>query len=259
MTRSVSANSPAKAASPHRLDVPATTLQRKLSLARKPFLQALYRDWYRRMLRTVPSDIPGRIVELGSGAGFLKEMLPEVMTSDCLYLPHLDLAAQAEALPFASGSLKGIFLIDVFHHIPRPRRFLAEAARCLRSGGVAVMIEPWRTAWSGFIFRNFHHEPFDPDARAWEFASSGPLSGANGALPWIVFERDRAIFEREFPDLHIEAIQLHTPLVYLLSGGFSFPTIVPNFSFRFWRGVEDLMRTWMRSWAMFGLIVIARA
>lgn len=211
------------------------------------------------MLQAVPSGIPGKIVELGSGAGFLKEMLPELLTSDFLRLPDLDLAAQAEALPFASGSLKTIFLIDVFHHIPRPRKFLAEAARCLRSGGAVIMVEPWRTAWSGFVYRNFHHETFNPDARTWEFPSSGPLSGANGALPWIVFERDRAIFEHEFPEMQIASIQLHTPLVYLLSGGFSLPTVVPNFSFRFWRGIEDRMRPWMRSWAMFGLIVISRA
>jgi SAM-dependent methyltransferase len=258
MTRQISTNPPEEAAVPHRLDIPATTLQRKLSLSRKPFLQAVYREWYRMMLQALPYGIPGKIVELGSGAGFVKEILPEVMTSDFLYLPHLDLAAQAEALPFASDSLKGILLIDVFHHIPQPRRFLAEAARCLRTGGAVVMVEPWRTAWSGFIYRNFHPEPFDPDASAWEFASPGPLTGANGALPWIVFERDRPIFEKEFPALRIDSIQLHTPLVYLLSGGFSFPTIVPNFSFPFWRGVEESLKPWMQSWAMFGLIVISR-
>jgi hypothetical protein len=39
----------------------------------------------------------------------------------------------------------------------------------------------------------------NPDAADWSFPAVGPLSGANGALPWILFERDRARFEREFP------------------------------------------------------------
>jgi SAM-dependent methyltransferase len=259
MTRFDAAVPPAPAASPGMIDLPAVTLHRKSLLSRKPFLQAVYREWYRMASDAVPSGLPGKIVELGSGAGFFKEALPDILTSDFLFLPVLDLVAQGEALPFASGALKSLVLIDVFHHIPRPRLFLSEAARCLPKRGTIVMIEPWRTAWSQFIYRRFHHEPFDPDARTWEFSSTGPLSGANGALPWIVFERDRAMFEREFPGLRVASIRLHTPLVYLLSGGFSRPAIVPAYSFRFWRRLEEAIGPRMRSWAMFARIVIVRA
>ena len=76
-----------------------------------------------------------------------------------------------------------------------------------------MLIEPWRTAWSEIIYRRFHYEPFRPDARTWEFDSPGPLSGANGALPWIVFERDRTAFEREFPFLRVVSIHLHSKLL----------------------------------------------
>ena len=31
----------------------------------------------------------------------------------------------------------------------------------------------------------------------------GPLSSANGALPYIVFKRDKTIFASEFPDLEV--------------------------------------------------------
>jgi SAM-dependent methyltransferase len=257
MTRARAAVPPAPAPSAN-LDAPAVTLRRKALLSRKPFLREVYREWYRMAAVAVPAGTPGRVVELGSGAGFLKEILPGSLASDVLFLPFLDLAARGEALPFVSGSLKSLILIDVFHHIPRPRRFLSEAARCLRHGGTAVLVEPWRTAWSELIYRRFHHEPFDPDARTWEFPSPGPLSGANGALPWIVFERDRAAFEKEFARLRIDSIHLHTPLAYLLSGGFSLPAIAPAFSFRFWRRVEEALRPRMRSWAMFARIVLRR-
>jgi SAM-dependent methyltransferase len=240
------------------LDDPSTTLQRRLALSRKPFLHELYRTWYGQVIRAIPFGGPEKILELGSGAGFFKEMLPDALASDVLFLPHLDLIARGEALPFDSGSLGGIVLIDVFHHIPQPRLFLSETARCLQPGGVLAMIEPWRTTWSSLIYRYFHNEPFSPEAKTWEFASTGPLSGANGALPWIVFERDRGLFEKEFPDLRIASLRLHTPFLYLLSGGFSFPTIVPSCSFRFWRNAEELLRPWMRSWAMFALIVLTR-
>jgi SAM-dependent methyltransferase len=245
--------------SPRGLDSPAVTLHRRALLLRKPFLRGVYREWYRLTADAVPSAVPGRAVELGSGSGFIKEALPDVLTSDVFPLPFLDLAARGEALPFASGSLRCLILIDVFHHIPRPRLFLAEASRCLRSGGTAVLIEPWRTAWSEFVYRRFHPEPFEPAARTWEFDSTGPLSGANGALPWIVFERDRAQFEREFPGLRIDSLLLHTPLAYILSGGFSLPALAPAFSFGFWRRIEQALRPQMGRWAMFARIVLRRA
>ena len=62
----------------------------------------------------------------------------------------------------------------------------------------------WVTRWSRWIYGRFHHEPFDPQRADWEFPLSGPLSGANGALPWIIFQRDREQFEREWaPELHV--------------------------------------------------------
>jgi hypothetical protein len=61
------------------------------------------------------------------------------------------------------------------------------------------MIEPWVTPWSRLVYTRMHHEPFVPAAAQWEFLTTGPLSGANGALPYILFSRDRAQFELEFP------------------------------------------------------------
>ncbi|MBK8443443.1 MAG: hypothetical protein IPL35_08515 [Sphingobacteriales bacterium] len=56
------------------------------------------------------------------------------------------------------------------------------------------MSEPANTAWGRFFYQNFHHEPFQPEAASWEIPSTGPLSGANGALPWIIFKRDIDLF-----------------------------------------------------------------
>ena len=47
--------------------------------------------------------------------------------------------------------------------------------------------------------------PFFPRQPIGSFPRQGPLSSANQALPWIVFERDRATFEREFPEWRILA------------------------------------------------------
>src|SRR4030042_2618837 len=103
-----------------------------------------------------------------------------------------------QKIPFVSGSLRGIFMSNVLHPIPFPRDFFGEAARCICPGGVINMIEPWVSTWSKIIYTHLHREPFQVDTRAWEFPSTGPLSGANGALPWIIFKRDKDLFVNEF-------------------------------------------------------------
>ena len=121
------------------------------------------------------------------------------------------------------------------------------------------MIEPWVTAWSKQIYGKLHHEPFRPEAREWEFQSTGALSGANGALPWILFERDRAQFVREFPAWVLDKIEIQMPFRYLLSGGMSMRSFAPGWSFGFWRGLERALQPWMHCLGMFALIVLKRS
>src|SRR5262249_39668042 len=127
-------------------------------------------------------------------------------------------------------------------------------ARCVRPGGVVSMIEPWVTPWSRLIYTRLHHEPFRPDATEWEFPATGPLSGANGAMPWIIFERDRAEFEREFPQWRMAAIRPHTPLCYLLSGGVSMRSLMPGWAHAPVRAVEAMLRPL----AMFAHVTLRR-
>jgi hypothetical protein len=139
------------------------------------------------------------------------------------------------------------------------RDFFAEAGRCLQPGGVVAMIEPWVTRWSTLIYDRLHHEPFAPEAADWEFPPSGPLSGANGALPWIVFARDRLRFEREFPHLRVEAVQPFMPFRYLVSGGVSLRALTPGWSYHYWKRVERRLDARMDTWAMFAFVLLRRS
>jgi SAM-dependent methyltransferase len=168
------------------------------------------------------------------------------------------MVADGRALALASGSLRAIVMLDVLHHIPDVRKFFHEAARCLSPGGAVIMIEPWVSSWSKFIYTRFHHEPFQIESADWSFPEQGPLSGANGALPWIVFERDRALFEAEFPELRIEKIQPMMPFRYLVSGGVSMRSLMPRAATPFWRVMEKSLEPWMRHWAMFALVMLRR-
>jgi SAM-dependent methyltransferase len=239
------------------LDDPQTTERRRGIIESNRFLWRIYDEWYRLIAAHVPEGT-GRVFEVGSGAGFLGAYIPDLIASEAFFCSDIQVVLDARQLPFSDGSLKAIAMVDVLHHVPDLRCFLREAQRCLRPGGCIVMIEPWVSTWSRMIYAHLHHEPFDPAATEWTFPDAGPLSGANQALPWIIFQRDRKAFESEFHDLEIQEVRPFMPFRYLVSGGVSMRQLMPESTFRLWRGFESLLGIWPGVWSMFALIHITR-
>ncbi|MBF8267059.1 MAG: Methyltransferase type 11 [Dehalococcoidia bacterium] len=240
------------------VDDPETTALRWRIIREKTFLKRVYQEWYASVAAALPDVPEGPVLELGAGGGFLKEFVPDLIASEVFHVPHVDVIMDGQCMPFLTATLKGIVMTDVLHHLPQPRAFFAESARCVRPGGVIVAIEPWVTPWSRLVYGRLHHEPFQPDAREWEFPGSGPLSGANGALPWIIFRRDRAQFEGEFATWRVKEIRPCMPFRYLVSGGVSLRSLTPGWTFGFWRGLEGLLSPLRNSLGMFALIVLER-
>jgi len=240
------------------LDAPETTLQHRDIILRKPFLRKLYVEWYKSFVKIIPQLPEGKLLEIGAGGGFLKDLCPSVITSDILPLSNCDMTFSAENMPFEDNSISAIFMIDVLHHIPDCELFFAEAQRVLIHGGIIFMIEPANTNFSRFIYKNLHHEPFKTDVTEWNFPSSGPLSDANGALPWIIFSRDLPVFQNIFNQLELKKIKLHTPFRYLITGGLSYKSIVPGWSFTFVTWAEYLLFPIYKWFAMFQTITVSK-
>ncbi len=200
-------------------------------ILRKTFLRNIYLSFYKIFLDVFSSiKIKGDVVELGSGAGFIKKISPNVITSDVIAYEGVDEVFSALDIPFLDNSVSAFLMIDVLHHIKDSRLFFKEMQRCLKVGGKVVMIEPANTIWARFIYTRFHHEPFDIEG-GWGFEEGGPLSGANMAIPYIIFQRDINQFTHEYPDLKICSISFHTPFRYLISGGLSFRQLLPSFTY----------------------------
>jgi SAM-dependent methyltransferase len=238
---------------PGHLDDPQTTADRQLILQRSGYLRSLYDHWYNLIANCVP-DAAGEVLELGSGGGFLAEVIPGLRTSDVLSVPGVELTIDARELPFGDASLRAIVGTNVLHHVANIERFLAEAQRTLVDGGRLVFIEPWPTPLSKLVYAHLHHEPFDMQ-RDWSIPDGGPLTAANGALPWIVFQRDRSRFEREFPHLAVTRTRTLMPLSYLLSGGIGRAWSLPAQLFHAARRLEAPLD----QLGLFALIVIERA
>jgi len=240
------------------LDNPATTELRNQIIASKPFLKCVYDEWYSTLAKEVPEG-KEQVLELGSGAGYLERFIPGLISSEIFHCSRAKVVADAQQIPFADGSLRAIVMTDVLHHMPHAERFFAEASRCLCKGGKILMIEPWVTPWSQWVYTRLHHEPFRPEAEDWSFASTGPLSGSNSAIPWIVFVRDRRKFESLFPELAIERIRPFMPFRYLVSGGVGMRSLMPGFTHFAWAGLESMLESQMPRFAMFAFVSLRRS
>ncbi len=222
-------------------DESATQLHKEVIL-RKPFLKKLFLHYYHQILNVEKSlTIDGTSLEIGSGGGFLKEIYPAITTSDILKVSGVDRQENACALSFPDKSLKAIYGLQTLHHLSQPREFFKEASRTLKPGGKIGLIEPFISPFGHFVYKNFHYEFCDFSTTDWEFDQTSPLGDSNQALPTIIFKRDRDQFLSEFPELEIESVTPHTFLVYLLSGGIRYRSILPSFLFYPWMCVEWLL------------------
>jgi len=209
----------------------AVRAQRALIMG-KPFLRRLYESYYNdfeKVNRRSPDS--GIRLEIGSGGGFLRDKIPGVVRMDVRPGSHVDLISSALELPFDGASVGSIFMLNVLHHLKDPECFFKEAVRVLKPRGRVVMIEPFVSPVSRVIYTRLHHEPFDPDQEGWNLVGDGAMSTANDALPWIIFERDRHIFEELFKNLEIVRVEPHTVLMYLASGGLSYRAMLPKWAF----------------------------
>ena len=235
------------------LDDPATTELRRQVIASKPFLKAIYIEWYSLLAASLPPG-EGNVLELGSGAGFCSQFIAGLITSDVFFCPGARIVINAAALPFTTDSLRAIVMTNVLHHQPDVCQFFSEASRCLRKGGEILMIEPWVTPCSRFVYSRFHHEPFQPEAVGWSFPTWRPLAGANGALPWILFERDCGKFLQRFPEFTITQVRPFLPFRYLVSGGVGLRSLMPGFTHAAWARLERALQSQMWRLAMFAFI-----
>lgn len=205
-------------------------------IKKKGLLHKIYLDFYQSLK---PKGVPkGPIVEIGSGGGFLKEIIPEAITSDVIAGPGIDKVFFAEKMPFKKNSVSAFLMIDVLHHIKDSRKAFTQMQRCLNKHGKIIMIEPFNSLWGYFIYKYLHYEHFDPSA-GWEVKGKGRMSDSNTALPWIIFVRDRKVFKEKFPNLQIVRVQGHSPFRYLLSGGLTKPQFAPTFTYPLIKFIED--------------------
>jgi SAM-dependent methyltransferase len=193
----------------------------------KPLLRQIYADFYERILMLLDRSLPGRILEIGSGMGNLKSHDPSALCSDLFPNPWLDVVCDGYELPFADATLSHLILFDVFHHLRAPKAFLNEARRVLVAKGRLILFEPY-ISWTSFLaYGLFHHEPIGWRERIETVeVSARPRSyyAAQGNATRIFFRHEQAECLEGWSVFHAQAV---AGFSYLLSGGFSGPSLYP--------------------------------
>lgn len=217
-------------------------------------LREQYADWYGRVRALLPSPALGPIVELGSGPGFARAFIPELLLTDVVRAAWHDQEMSAESLPFADGTAGAIVLFDVLHHLASPATFFEEASRALAPGGRIVLCEPYVSPLSFPVYKLFHEEPVwmaadplaDLAASAADQAGDKDPFDSNQAIPTLLFDRARGAAELagRFPRLRLVTVERLAGLAYPSSGGFRSKPMLPLPLWRWLYRAEGALPAW---------------
>ena len=205
----------------------------------KPLLREIYRAFYQRIIARIDRSVTGRVVEIGSGIGNLREYFPEALATDLFPNPWLDLVCDGYELPFQTGALSHLILFDVFHHLEAPLAFFKEARRALAPGGRVLIFDPYISLASWPAYGLFHHEPVawgaPVDLRP-ELPRPRKYYAAQGNATRLFFKDTRWLPG----DWEILKAERFAAFSYLLSGGFSKPALYPATLLGFMRQADQI-------------------
>jgi len=233
-------------------------------LKKKILLKSAYKTFYEDMSEICDKYFinKGLEIELGSGTGFFKKIRNKVITSDIRPGLRCNMKIDAMNMRLKKDSVKCIYAINVFHHISNPNKFFNELIRVLKKDGGCILIEPH----NGFISRLIHtnackDEYFDTDVEEWVYKKKvGPLSNANQALSYNIFERDKHKFLRKYGK-HLRIIHKQyeiNGLRFIFSGGLNFKQLLPSFFLPFLFVLEKIFIPFAKFWTPFRMIVLKK-
>ena len=231
-------------------------------LNNKPLLRRVFKEFHALFweVDNAQFSASGIRLELGAGVAAMRENYPQVWATDIVEWQGLDKVIDAQKMDLEAASVRTIYGQNCFHHFPQPELFFEECVRVLKPGGGIILLEPYYGPIAELIFKRlFTTEGFDKNADSWRTPQDGPMSGANQALSYIVFTRDRAEFHTKYPQLEIIDQKLCTNhLSYLLSGGLNFRQLMPNWASGLLTALQYIVSPLNRWIALHHVVVIRK-
>jgi SAM-dependent methyltransferase len=227
----------------------------------KPLLQKIYRDFYLEIASELRRDLPGQTVEIGSGMGNLKTVMPKALATDIFPNPWLDQVENAYSLSFPDESVANLILFDVWHHLEFPGTALREFHRVLAPCGRLLIFDPAMGLLGRIVYGAFHHEPlglrekirwlapenFSPEDMTY-YAAQG-----NAHRVFLGSE-----FSEQLKPWRIIRRHQFAGISYVASGGFRGRQLYPSSFYPGMRALDRLAGSWPRLFATRLLVAIEK-
>ena len=210
----------------------------------KPILTQIYKVFYELIAEHLANLPNGHVVELGSGIGNIKNIIPHCIRTDLFLNEWIDQKENAYQLSFVNNSVSDLILFDVFHHLRYPGTALKEFHRVLLPNGRVIIFEPCLTSILGFVvFGLFHHEPLGmKEPIQW----SAPGEWNPDTIDYYAAQANasKIFFNQEFKN-HLSQWNVKTKerlsaISYVLSGGYSKPQLYPTIAFPMIRVIDRI-------------------
>lgn len=228
---------------------------------RKPLLRQIYRGFHELIAAQLSKKQNGKIVELGSGIGNIKEVIPTCLRTDLFPNPWLDQTENAYALSFDDASVSDLILFDVFHHFRYPGNALREFERVLQPGGRVIIFDPCISLLGLIVYGPLHPEPIAYFRPVSWFAPSG-WSPAETDYYAAQGNATRVFVGKEFAE-HLGAwnvlkVQRIAALAYAASGGYSGPQLYPTAAYPLVKAIEKILQLFPILFATRLLVVLEK-
>lgn len=226
----------------------------------KPLLRTVYVDLY-QIMKQYCSSSNGSSVELGSGIGSIRDVIPDCIRTDLFPYPWIDQIENAYGLTFEDSSIANLLMVDVFHHLRYPGSALKEFHRALKPGGRVIMMEPGLGLLGYLVYGLLHIEPIGNAKDSFWFAPEGweveklDYFAAQGNATRIFVQRDYA---DRLDDWNVVKVKQIAALAYAASGGYSGPQLYPIEAYPFVKLLEKLLQLFPVLFATRLLVVLEK-
>jgi hypothetical protein len=210
----------------------------------KPLLRQIYLEFYLRIASHINKNLSGKIVEIGSGAGNLKIVIPQAITTDLFANPWIEQTESAYKLSFQDKSVSHLILFDVFHHLEYPGTALKEFHRVLTVGGKIIIMEPCVSILGILVYGGFHHEPLGMYREiCWEIPVDKRIEDT---IYYAAQANASRIFgSRKYADRLVNwrmaGMTKFSALSYIASGGYSHNQLYPDKAYPFVKSFEKIL------------------